>query len=188
MSAYLITSLLLKGWKREGEIRFGRFYYRRALRLFPANYVMIGAFLAAAWFLLDDFDGHVKQALAAGLYVSNWTRAFEVPMPQFLGHTWSLAIEEQVIPAWPLLPARRGELVGFEMGHAFALYAADLLPQTAEGLGLRFEDKDISKENRYVYRIFNIPSKKGYITDTAYVVVNPSNFDVVPSAGNRFEI
>jgi peptidoglycan/LPS O-acetylase OafA/YrhL len=105
MSAYLITSLLLKGWKREGRIGFAKFYYRRALRLFPANYAMIGTFLVAAYFLLDDFAEHAKQALVAGTYVSNWTRAYEVPMPQFLGHTWSLAIEEQYYLLWPVLLA-----------------------------------------------------------------------------------
>lgn len=105
MSAYLITALLLKGWRRDGEIRFARFYYRRALRLFPANYVMLAVFALAAWLLLDDFGGHLKQIAVAGLYVSNWTRAFEVPMPQFLGHTWSLSIEEQYYLLWPLLLA-----------------------------------------------------------------------------------
>ena len=105
MSAYLITALLLKGWSRSGEIQFARFYYRRALRLFPANYVMIAAFCVAAFLWLDDTAGHMKQAVVAGLYVSNWTRAFEVPMPQFLGHTWSLAIEEQYYLLWPVILA-----------------------------------------------------------------------------------
>lgn len=105
MSAYLITALLLKGWKRTGSISFGRFYYRRALRLFPANYAMIAAFCLVALLLLDDTAGHLQGALVAGLYISNWTRAFEVPMPQFLGHTWSLSIEEQYYLLWPLLLA-----------------------------------------------------------------------------------
>lgn len=105
MSAYLITALLLKGWQREGRIGFGRFYYRRVLRLFPAHYAMLAAFGVAAWLLLDDFPGHLKQIAAAGLYVSNWTRAFELEMPQFLGHTWSLAIEEQYYLLWPLILA-----------------------------------------------------------------------------------
>lgn len=105
MSAYLITALLLKGWRREGRIGFGRFYYRRVLRLFPANYAMLAVFALAAWLFLDDFPGHLKQIAAAGLYVSNWTRAFEVPMPQFLGHTWSLSIEEQYYLLWPVLLA-----------------------------------------------------------------------------------
>jgi len=103
MSAYLITALLLKGWQREGRIHYARFYYRRVLRLFPANYAMLLAFALAAWLLLDDVAGHLKQIAVAGLYVSNWTRAFDVPMPQFLGHTWSLSIEEQYYLLWPLL-------------------------------------------------------------------------------------
>lgn len=115
MSAYLITSLLIKGWRREGRIRFGHFYYRRALRLFPANYAMLAAFALAAWLLLDDFGGHLKQILVAGLYVSNWTRAFEVPMPQFLGHTWSLSIEEQYYLLWPLLLAGLLKLSGLRL-------------------------------------------------------------------------
>ncbi|MBC7777051.1 MAG: hypothetical protein H7246_16585, partial [Phycisphaerae bacterium] len=77
--------------------------------------------------------------------------------------------------------ALREQSMEQNMRHAFALYAADLLPQAAEGLGLRFEDKDISKDNRYIYRIFNIPSKKGYVTDTAYVIVDPANITIVPT-------
>ena len=103
MSAYLITALLVRGWQREGRIRYGRFYYRRVLRLFPANYAMLLVFVLAAWLWLDDFAGHLQSALAAGLYVSNWTRAFEIQMPGFLGHTWSLSIEEQYYLLWPLL-------------------------------------------------------------------------------------
>jgi peptidoglycan/LPS O-acetylase OafA/YrhL len=115
MSAYLITSLLLKGWKREGRIHFGRFYLRRALRLFPAAYVMILAFVLLAVPWLGDTTGHLKQAAVAALYVSNWTRAFEVPMPQFLGHTWSLSIEEQYYLLWPLLLAGLLKLSGLRM-------------------------------------------------------------------------
>ncbi|MGQ0800836.1 MAG: acyltransferase family protein [Pseudomarimonas sp.] len=115
MSAYLITALLLKGWRRDGEIRFARFYYRRVLRLFPANYVMLAVFALAACLLLDDFGGHLKQIAVAGLYVSNWTRAFEVPMPQFLGHTWSLSIEEQYYLLWPLLLAALLKYFGLRM-------------------------------------------------------------------------
>ncbi len=77
--------------------------------------------------------------------------------------------------------ALREQSMEQNMRHAFALYSADLLPQAAEGLGLRFEDKDIAKDNRYVYRISNIPSKKGFVTDTAYVVVDPANITLVPT-------
>ncbi|MBL7810347.1 MAG: fibronectin type III domain-containing protein [Saprospiraceae bacterium] len=58
--------------------------------------------------------------------------------------------------------------------HAFALQAAELNQQAAEGLGLRFEDKGLDKSKEYVYRIFNVPSTKGFVTDTAYVMVYPA--------------
>lgn len=103
MSAYLITSLLLRDFERNGRIDFKRFLLRRVRRLFPAFYTMLAVFTLLAWLLLDDFAGHFKQVLAAGLYVSNWTRAFAVPMPAWLGHTWSLSIEEQFYLLWPLL-------------------------------------------------------------------------------------
>lgn len=82
--------------------------------------------------------------------------------------------------------ALREQSMEQNMRHAFALYAADLLPQAAEGLGLRFEDKDISKDNRYVYRIFNLPSQKGYGTDTAYVVIDPANISIIPTVKTVF--
>ena len=70
---------------------------------YSRRFIRCWRFTLLAWLLLDDFAGHFKQVLAAGLYVSNWTRAFAVPMPDWLGHTWSLSIEEQFYLLWPLL-------------------------------------------------------------------------------------
>lgn len=58
--------------------------------------------------------------------------------------------------------------------HSFALHAAELNAQAAEGLALRFEDRSLDKTKEYVYRIFNLPSTKGFKTDTAYVLVYPA--------------
>ena len=103
MSAYLITSLLLKRWTKTGSVGFGTFYLRRVLRLFPANYAMIFAFVVVAYLILYDFRGQLAQAAVAATYISNWTRAFEIPMPEYLGHTWSLAVEEQFYLLWPIV-------------------------------------------------------------------------------------
>lgn len=103
MSAYLITSLLIKSWRRDGQLHLGRFYYRRVLRLFPANYAMLLTFTLVAWLVLDDFSGHLREVFAAGLYYLNWTRAFEVAGPGFLNHSWSLSIEEQYYLVWPVV-------------------------------------------------------------------------------------
>lgn len=104
MSAYLITSLLLKRWTKTGNVGFRAFYRRRVLRLFPANYAMILCFIVAAYLILDDdFIWHVIESATAATYVSNWTRAFEAPIPGYLNHTWSLAVEEQFYLLWPVL-------------------------------------------------------------------------------------
>jgi peptidoglycan/LPS O-acetylase OafA/YrhL len=115
MSAYLITSLLLKRWKKTGSVGFGTFYLRRVLRLFPANYAMILTFVVVAYVVLDGFRGHLKQAVVAATYISNWTRAFEVPIPGFLGHTWSLAVEEQFYLLWPVALTLLLRTIGLRM-------------------------------------------------------------------------
>ena len=126
MSAYLITSLLIKGWRREGRIAWGRFYGRRVLRLFPAFYAMLAVFSIAAFLLLDDFKGQMLGVLVAATYVSNWTRAFEADIPQFLGHTWSLSIEEQYYLLWPLLLALLLRRVGLNLRAVAIVFAAAL--------------------------------------------------------------
>jgi hypothetical protein len=62
---------------------------------------------------------------------------------------------------------------------SFVLYAADLNPQTADGLGLRFEDRNLVPGKWYCYRVLNVPSAT-FPTDTAYVVVNPADVAAVP--------
>ncbi|SEB26733.1 MULTISPECIES: acyltransferase [unclassified Mycobacterium] len=115
MSAYLITSLLLKRWTKTGSVGFGTFYLRRVLRLFPANYAMILAFVVVAYLILYDFRGQLTQAVVAATYTSNWTRAFEVPMPEYLGHTWSLAVEEQFYLLWPVALTLLLKVIGLRM-------------------------------------------------------------------------
>lgn len=115
MSAYLITSLLLKQWTKTGRVGFRVFYRRRVLRLFPANYAMILTFLVAAYLVLPDFKNQLPTAVVAASYISNWTRAFEVPMPGFLDHTWSLAVEEQFYLIWPVALMLLLKVIGLRM-------------------------------------------------------------------------
>jgi len=103
MSAYLITALLLKDWNKHGKLRFWNFYTRRFLRLFPALAVMLAVFALVVTLFLDRKAGHWFEIASAFFYFSNWTRAFGVEVPGYLGHTWSLSIEEQFYAIWPWL-------------------------------------------------------------------------------------
>ncbi|MEM1213658.1 MAG: acyltransferase [Planctomycetota bacterium] len=103
LSGFLITSILADELDRSGRIRLWRFYTRRALRLMPALWVtVLGSVLAVA--VLGSMNAaHLREAVYALLYVTNWVHALALD-PQsrlVLGHTWSLAVEEQYYLIWP---------------------------------------------------------------------------------------
>ena len=95
LSGYLITSIL-----REND-DLVRFYLRRARRLLPALILWLGVLILTGVVT-------VGEALHPLLYAANWSAATgNLAAP--LGHTWSLAVEEQFYLMWPavLLVARR---------------------------------------------------------------------------------
>lgn len=101
LSGFLITSLLLDEREREGRVDLRSFYARRARRLMPAMVAVVVA-VAAAGLVLGA--GYVGWSLAAGAltYSSNWISMVGGGAGSALGHTWSLAIEEQFYVVWPL--------------------------------------------------------------------------------------
>jgi len=109
LSGYLITTILCREFKREGRIRLGDFYMRRALRLMPALLAMLGVYgsimVVCRLFLADPiyvYD-HALAVLSSALYVMNWTAAFDIGTSGYLIHTWSLATEAQFYILWPLI-------------------------------------------------------------------------------------
>ena len=57
ISGYLITSLLLAEFRNQGQIGLGQFYLRRARRLLPALFLLLGVVgLFAVVFLPDEVD------------------------------------------------------------------------------------------------------------------------------------
>ena len=104
LSGFLITTLLVEELDGRGRISVGRFYARRALRLLPALFGLLA--VVSAWALLvaspDTRHNALREVAAAASYTRNLTWWANVPGP-LLGHTWSLALEEQFYLIWPVI-------------------------------------------------------------------------------------
>jgi fibronectin type 3 domain-containing protein len=64
---------------------------------------------------------------------------------------------------------------------SFALLAADFSALAAEGLGLRFTDKDVKPNRKYVYRLHIVPDAKNnrFVTDTVLAMVNSNQISEI---------
>jgi peptidoglycan/LPS O-acetylase OafA/YrhL len=111
ISGYLITRLLRKEWQREGRIDLRGFYLRRLYRIFPAfyAYILVVTLLAAVGAI--QLSG--TNLLSAFLFAWNYVHLFVENASSgtwFLGHFWTLSLEEQFYLVWPatfLLAGRR---------------------------------------------------------------------------------
>jgi peptidoglycan/LPS O-acetylase OafA/YrhL len=107
LSGFLITRGLARKLENNGRIDLLFFYSRRVLRLMPALVLMVLTVLTVALFLEIFLGDHqLRQHLMASCitltYLMNWSRASHHGPPGWLGHTWSLSIEEQFYLLWPL--------------------------------------------------------------------------------------
>ena len=101
LSGFLITSLLLQDIRRSDSISFSRFYVRRGLRLVPCLVAVILASVVVKTFFPEAIGWH--DVFYASTYTMNWARALGATGGGFLGHTWSLSIEEQFYLLWPVV-------------------------------------------------------------------------------------
>jgi peptidoglycan/LPS O-acetylase OafA/YrhL len=92
ISGYLITTLLLKEHEKTSTIYLREFYIRRAYRILPAAMAFMLPVFVIFWHEL-----HWYHIVAAALYLAN----FDYAHPWFLGHLWSLSMEEQFYFLWP---------------------------------------------------------------------------------------
>jgi peptidoglycan/LPS O-acetylase OafA/YrhL len=111
ISGYLITSLLLTEWKQTGKISFKGFWLRRAKRLLPALFALLGiTFVYSAIFYPSQLRSIFEEIIAAFGYFTNWFLIFSeksyfenAAQPPMFRHLWSLAVEEQFYIFFPLV-------------------------------------------------------------------------------------
>ena len=107
ISGFVICRLLILEEQQYGYVSLKGFYYRRVFRILPPllTYLAAVALLIATGMIVQRWHSLVYSALF--LYD---TGLAPTKMSWFVGHTWSLSVEEQfylVLPtAWILTPAR----------------------------------------------------------------------------------
>src|SRR5246127_2629047 len=113
LSAFLITSILLREREETGGISLRRFYVRRVLRIWPLYFLLIALGLVLAHTM-------ARQSLpwyyVAGylLFAGNWVHAVFGRAESICSPLWTVSIEEQFYLIWPLLMkmlGRRGMIV-----------------------------------------------------------------------------
>jgi peptidoglycan/LPS O-acetylase OafA/YrhL len=103
ISGFLITSLLRREWERSGTIGLRAFYIRRVFRIFPAFYAflaVVAMLRAAGWIHTTPADITV-----AATFLTNYKHVLPIPTNDdywFVGHFWTLSLEEQFYLFWPV--------------------------------------------------------------------------------------
>lgn len=109
ISGFLITTLLLHELDKSGQINLLKFYFRRTLRIFPPYYFLIAVLLVLR------FLGYISLSNYDVFHAFTYTSNYFYPEGWYLGHTWSLSVEEQFYLLWPasllVLGKRKGFLV-----------------------------------------------------------------------------
>ena len=96
ISGMLITRLLLDELHRDGSISLKGFYFRRTLRIFPAMWFYMGVVL------LLEAAGVLSLLPKDALHAFTYTVNYDQHRSWYIGHLWSLSVEEQFYLLWPM--------------------------------------------------------------------------------------
>jgi len=101
LSAYLITSLLLRERDLTGTVDLRGFYLRRILRIWPL-YLSFVAFATIAGRFFPSQQLSASYVLGFTFLAGNWVYVFHGLPHSFAIPLWTVSIEEQFYLTWPL--------------------------------------------------------------------------------------
>lgn len=110
VSAFLVTTSLLKQVETKGSVQFMAFWGNLLKRLVPAAlFVLLAVVIASIlWLPRGRWDDAMVEIVSAALYVENWYLAFESidyldqAGPSPVRHFWALSVQGQFYLLWPL--------------------------------------------------------------------------------------
>jgi peptidoglycan/LPS O-acetylase OafA/YrhL len=103
LSGLLISGLLFKEIQSSGTVRYGRFWLRRGLKIWPSYFVAFGLLIGARVLDSQVFGtqhdlGKLRSGIVPNsLFVQNYVECWRWP------HSWSIAVEEHFYTLLPLV-------------------------------------------------------------------------------------
>ncbi len=130
LSGFLVGTLLLAEWSRDGRVSLARFWERRARRLIPGLVLVLGAVVVLqATMRVGAGPGFRGDVVAAAGQVLNWRFAFGgdgfasvLTDPSPVQHLWSVSMAAQVFLILPLAFVGIMRVVGTRWRLAGALF------------------------------------------------------------------
>lgn len=109
LSGFLITAQLTLEMQAKGRISLCAFFMRRLVRLQPALLLLLLVYAGCGtwtnWLPPQVAGVWPTDVAVVALAMAHWARAWEWHAPDYLGHTWSLGIEEQFYLLWAVAMA-----------------------------------------------------------------------------------
>jgi len=114
ISGFLITFLLLREKQNTGTIQFKNYYIRRVLKIWPLYYfIMIIGFFLLPYFghsfyseYSRGLSDHFSLALIGYLFFLPPTLLGRYMLPESMGVTWTIRVEEAFYLVWPFIIRR----------------------------------------------------------------------------------
>lgn len=97
LSGFLVSGLLFSEYRKRNEVSLARFFARRAWRIYPPFFVLVGVTLLHAWYVLN-WTPPKEWVLAEVFFLQSYLQGL-------WNHTWTLGVEEHFYLVMPLLLA-----------------------------------------------------------------------------------